>query len=167
MRARESAGKVASVAALALTVLTSGCGVEPSGIQDGGQAPTGLAGGTTLYFVDADGRLQPSTRDTRRLGTVLGAVQLLMSGPAGSEAGAGLHSEVPDPSTAPAVVDAGSYVKIHLPFSRAEIGADGVDQVVCTATAVVVASGRDPSRVDVSVILTSGEELIGRCPVIG
>lgn len=147
-------------------LLVGGCGVEQGGVEDAGPAPTGLAQETVLYFLDADGSLESSARETGRLGTVLGAVQLLLSGTSDSEEAAGLHSDVPVGEVSPSVVDAGGYVHVDLPFDATEIGPDGIDQVICTATAVITASGRDPDGVDVTVGLTSGEQTGRPCPLL-
>ncbi|MFC8801288.1 hypothetical protein ACFT2C_26455 [Promicromonospora sp. NPDC057138] len=165
MRRRRSVRAAAAALVLAAAALTSGCGVGPSGVEDGGEAPTGLAGGPTLYFVDAAGRLRPDTRDTGRLGTVLGAVQLLMAD--ADPTAEGLHSEVPATSTRTVVEDAGEYVTIYLPVRGAEISAVGVDQIICTATAVIAASGRDVADVAISVRPTHGAVVTRPCPVIG
>ncbi|PUB30111.1 hypothetical protein C8K30_102493 [Promicromonospora sp. AC04] len=151
--------------ALAAGALTSGCGVGPSGVEDGGEAPTGLAGGPTLYFVDDGGRLRPDTRDTGRLGTVLGAIQLLMADVDPTEAG--LHSEIPPTTTRTVVEDAGDYVTIYLPLRSAEISPVGMDQIICTAAAVVAASGRGVADVAIAVRPTHGDVVTRPCPVVG
>ena len=143
-------------------VLLTGCGVAPSEVEEGGPAPTGLARGTTLYFLDEDGELIPSVRRTGRLGTVLGAVQLLMAGIGANESEAGLHTAIPADGIRAVVVDTGPHIQVALPFDSSEIGRAGVNQVMCTAVGVTRASGRDDVRV--SVLLTSGEEFSRRCP---
>ena len=165
MRAHRSVRAAATAVVLAVATLVSGCGVGPSGVEDGGEAPTGLAEGPTLYFVDADGRLRPNARDTGRLGTVQGAVQLLMAD--ADPTAEGLHSEVPPTSIRTVVEDAGDYVTIYLPLRSAEISAVGVDQIICTAAAVVAASGRQASDVTISVRPTHGPVATRPCPVVG
>lgn len=150
---------------LAAALLTSGCGVGSSGVEDGGEAPTGLAEGPTLYFVDDDGGLRPDLRDTGRLGTVLGAIQLLVADADPTQEG--LHSEIPATATRTVVEDAGDYVTIYLPLRSAEISDHGVDQIICTAAAVVAASGRDVDDVAISVRPTHGDVVTRPCPVIG
>jgi hypothetical protein len=84
----------------ALALLLAGCGVQPSGVDDVGQAPTGVAAGVTLYFVDADGRLQPQLRETDHLGTIAEAMALLLSGP-----GAGLRTQIEQTEVTQVFVD--------------------------------------------------------------
>ncbi|WP_454851616.1 hypothetical protein [Promicromonospora soli] len=165
MRTRRLARAAAAAIALAAGLLTSGCGVGPGGVEDGGEAPTGLAEGPTLYFVDAAGELRPDVRDTGRLGTVLGAVQLLMAD--ADPTAEGLHNEVPQTTTRTVVEDAGDYVTIYLPLRRAEISDVGVDQIICTAAAVVAASGREVADVTITVRPTHGAVADGPCPVVG
>ncbi|MGI5189446.1 hypothetical protein ACQEVI_15000 [Promicromonospora sp. CA-289599] len=155
----------AAAVVLAAALVTSGCGVGTSGVEDGGEAPTGLAVGPTLYFVDDDGGLRPDVRETGRLGTVVSAIQLLMADADPTEEG--LHSEIPPTSTRTMVEDAGDYVTIYLPLSSTEISDVGVDQVICTAAAVVAASGRDVDDVAISVRPTHGDVVTRPCPVIG
>lgn len=165
MSARRTARTTAAALTLAACALMGGCGVGASGVEDGGEAPTGLAEGPTLYFVDDAGRLRPDVRDTGRLGTVLGAVQLLMAD--ADPTAEGLHSEVPATATRTVVEDAGDYVTIYLPLRGTEISAVGVDQIICTAAAVVAASGREVADVTISVRPTHGPVVTRPCPVVG
>jgi hypothetical protein len=162
---RTNRGAAAATVVLAATLVTGGCGVGPSGVEDSGEAPTGLAEGPTLYFVDDDGGLRPDLRDTGRLGTVVGALQLLMADADPTQEG--LHSEIPPTATRTVVEDAGDYVTIYLPLRGTEISTVGVDQIICTATAVVAASGRDVDDVAISVRPTHGDVVTRPCPVIG
>lgn len=151
---------------VALLVSMVGCGVQPSGVQDGGVAPTGVAGRTTLFFVDEDGELRASERSTGRLGTVQGAVRLLMAGASSAESEAGLRTEVPSSTIGASVNDAGDSVTIRLPFSGEEIGAAGVDQVICTVSAVVAGSGRDLDEVRIAIQRTDGDPITRPCPAL-
>ncbi|WP_129788439.1 GerMN domain-containing protein [Promicromonospora panici] len=164
MWTRRPGRATATALVLAVGTLISGCGVGPSGVEDGGEAPTGLAEGPTLYFVDAGGRLRPDTRDTGRLGTVQGAVQLLMAD--ANPTAPGLRNEVPPTRTRTVVEDAGDYVTIYLPLRSAEISAAGVDQIICTAAAVVATSGRAVADVAISVRPTHGAAVTRPCPVV-
>jgi hypothetical protein len=165
MRSRRAGRGVATAAVVAAVLLSGGCGVGPSAVGDGGEAPTGLAEGPTLFFVDADGGLHPDVRDTGRLGTVHGAVQLLMAD--AHPTADGLHSEVPATGTRTVVEDAWDYVTVYLPLRSAEISPVGVDQIICTAAAVVAASGRDVADVAISVRPTHGDVVTRPCPVLG
>ncbi|MFD2026595.1 hypothetical protein [Promicromonospora aerolata] len=162
MSARRTA---AAAAVLAAALLTGACGLGPSGVEDGGEAPTGVAEGPTLFFVDADGGLRPDARETGRLGTVHGAVQLLMADahPTADD----LHSEIPPTSTRTVVEDAWDHVTIYLPLRSGEISPAGVDQIICTAAAVVAASGRDVGDVAISVRPTHGDVVTRPCPALG
>lgn len=165
MSTRRPVRSAAVTLALAACALTSGCGVGASGVEDGGEAPTGLAAGPTLYFVDDAGQLRPDLRDTGRLGTVQGAIQLLLAD--ADPTADGLHSEIPPTATRTVVEDAGDFVTVYLPLRSAEISATGVDQIICTAAAVVAASGRDVADVTISVRPTHGGVATRPCPVLG
>jgi hypothetical protein len=158
--------RAAAVAVLlTAALLTGGCGVGPSGVEDGGEPPTGLAEGPTLFFVGADGELRPNVRETGSLGTVFGAIQLLTADL--DPATEGLHSEIPPTAIRTVVEDAGDYVTIYLPLRSAEISPVGIDQIICTAAAVVAASGRDVAEVEISVRPTHGDVITRPCPVVG
>lgn len=122
----------------AVVLLLAGCGVQPSGVTGGGEAPTGVAPGVTLYFVDAHGKLQPDPRQTGHLGTISEAMALLLSGPGGS----GLRTEIAPIDTKRVVVTATPGV-IHLmtPLTIQDVTPLGIGQIVCTALGVHVQSG--------------------------
>ncbi|MDR7275720.1 hypothetical protein [Catenuloplanes atrovinosus] len=154
--------------ALALTLLVAGCGVRPSGPAGMGEAPTGVASGVTLYFVDARGRLTPRLHDTGRLGTVAEALELLLG--ASATVGDGLHSEI-EISGATRVVTTAEPGLIHLrlPLADYEVTPLGIDQIVCTALGVAVQRGESRAT-RVRLLLTrSTPELEGdrSCPLIG
>ncbi|ANZ40413.1 hypothetical protein BBK82_34755 [Lentzea guizhouensis] len=123
---------------LVVVLLLVGCGVRPSGVTDGGDPPTGVAPGVTLYFVDANGELRPQLRDTSRLGTVSEALDLLLSGPGGS----GLRTEIAStPTTRVVVTTAPNVIRLLLPLTARDVTPRGIDQIVCTALGVHVQSG--------------------------
>lgn len=126
--------RVAAAAAagvLGLGMLT-GCSLEPSGVETGPQAPTGLAEGTVLYFLDADGELVASERDTGRLGTIAEAVSLLLTGP--GPGSSGLTTGIPETAqTRVQVTVSEDVVTLRLPLASSEVSPDGVDQIACTA----------------------------------
>ncbi|ONI83156.1 hypothetical protein ALI144C_16775 [Actinosynnema sp. ALI-1.44] len=146
-------------------VLLVGCGVQPSGVTDGGEAPTGLAPGVTLYFVDADEQLTPEPRPSQRLGTIEDALSLLMSGTSNSP----LHTEI-RASSVPRVnvTRSPGLIQLDVPLSIYEVTPLGIDQIVCTALAVHVQSGgpRD-TRVQVRFTLPTAESAkLRTCPLI-
>jgi hypothetical protein len=151
----------------ALALLLAGCGIQPTGVTDAGRAATGVAPGVTLYFVDADGRLQPQQRRTNRLGTISEALTFLLSGPGES----GLRTEItPGPGpAAPVVVDPRpGLIRLMTPLADYEVTPRGIDQIVCTALGVWVQSGGSAAtRVQVTFTLTSPESDRHRtCPLI-
>ncbi|WP_308258140.1 hypothetical protein [Pseudonocardia lacus] len=151
----------------AVAALLAGCGVGPSGVLDGGAAPTGVAPGVTLYFVDADGRLHPQQRPTDRLGTVDGAVSLLLSGPG---PGSGLRTEIaPVVTERVEVTTAPGLLRLVVPLAAAEVSPLGVDQIVCTALGVHVQGGGERgTRVQLGFTLPApGSDEPRTCPLTG
>ncbi|GAA4535280.1 hypothetical protein [Amycolatopsis samaneae] len=151
---------------LLMATLTA-CGVEPSGVLHGGEAPTGVSPTTTLYYLGDQGNLVPDVRRTERLGTVTDALALLMRSSQNTERG--LHSAFNTRSAdghSPQVTESDELITVVLPLASYEIGSLGVDQFVCTALGVHRQAGR-PADAKVVVTLTTGERLGPRtCPVL-
>lgn len=152
--------------ACAVAVLLAGCGVGASGVVDGGPAPTGVAPGVTLYFVDAQQRLRPQLRATDRLGSVPEAVSLLLTGPG---PGSGLGTRIPAAGTVRVeVTTAPGLLRLLVPLAAREVPPLGVDQIVCTALGVHVQGGgaRD-TRVQLRFTLPApGSDAPRSCPLI-
>ncbi|MFC0105954.1 hypothetical protein [Kibdelosporangium aridum] len=145
-------------------LLLAGCGVHPSGVTDAGDAPTGVAPGVTLYFVNARNELEPDLRPTERLGSISEAMSLLLAGPGNSD----LHTEIA--SNAPrqvVVTTTPEVIQLTVPLAIREVTPRGIDQIVCTALGVHVQSGgsRD-TKVQVHFTLTTPEsDKLRTCPV--
>ncbi|GLY78852.1 hypothetical protein Airi01_071190 [Actinoallomurus iriomotensis] len=121
-----------------VVLLLAGCGVRPSGVADGGEAPTGVAPGVTLYFVGARGELSPQLRRTGHLGGIPEAMALLLSGPGES----GLRTDISASATTQVVVTvAPGVIRLLVPLSIHEVTPLGIDQIVCTALGVHIQSG--------------------------
>lgn len=152
--------------AAALVLLLGGCGVRPSGVTDAADAPTGVAPGVTLFFVDDRGELRPQQRETRRLGTVIEAVTLLLDA---GDPGAGLRSEITSGSVTrvPATITENT-IELHLPITARDVTPLGIDQIVCTALATHVQAGGSP-RTTVRLRFTisgPGSDALRTCPLI-
>ena len=147
-----------------LSVLLTGCGIQPSGVGEAGEPPTGVAPGATLYFIGADGDLEPQLRRTGRLGTVSDAVSLLLSGPGDS----GLRTQIAPVGTRQVVVTTTSVmIRLMVPLTIDEVTPRGVDQIVCTALGVHVQSGRSKeAKVQVQFVQPTPESEEKRtCPL--
>ena len=151
---------------LVLVLLLTGCGVEPSGPTAGGEAPTGVAPGVTLYFVDAQHRLRPQLRRTGRLGTIGEAASLLLTGPGDS----GLRTEIASTAVTQVVVTTEpGVIQLAVPLTVHDFTSLGVDQLVCTALGVHVQSGGAPdTRVRVGFVQSTPEsDELRTCPLFG
>lgn len=123
--------------AVALALL-AGCGLEPTGVSDGGDPPTGVAPGVTLYFVDERDRLRPQVRETGRLGPISDALSLLQTPPHDP----GLRTEIgPDQTTRVVVTVTRTVIRLQVPSAFHELTPLGIDQIVCTALGVHVQGG--------------------------
>lgn len=122
----------------AAALLLAGCGIEPSAPAVGGEAPTGVAPGVTLYFVDGRHQLAPQPRRTERLGTISDAMALLLAGPGGS----GLRTEIAETAvTRVGVTIEPGVIQVLVPLTADDVTPLGIDQLVCTALGVHVQGG--------------------------
>jgi hypothetical protein len=153
-------------ASAALAVLLAGCGIQPTGVTDMQEAPTGVAPGVTLYFLDARNQLRPQLRETGRLGTIVEAVSLLLTGPGSS----GLRTQIAPTSVTRVLADTlPGLIRLRVPLAVYEVTPLGIDQIVCTALGVWVQSGGSATT-RVQVIFTSDtpeSEVQRTCPLIG
>jgi hypothetical protein len=141
---------VKRICSVIAVLLLAGCGIQPSGVTDGGEAPTGVAPGTTLYFVDAHDRLTPQLRRTDRLGTISEAMSLLLLGPGDSD----VRTEIASITTTQVVVTSTpGVIQLVVPLAIREVTQLGIDQIVCTALGVHVQGGGS-GRTKVQVIFT-------------
>ncbi|WP_198406949.1 hypothetical protein [Nocardia terpenica] len=149
----------------ALVSLAAGCGVQPSGVMDAGPAPTGVAPGVTLYFLDDHDRLRPQLRQSGQLGTIAEALSLLLTGPGPTD----LHTDLPtDAETRVPVQTTPELIRLWVPWTIADVPPLGIDQIVCTALGVhVQAGGSTSTRVQVRFTLPTPESDEQRtCPLI-
>lgn len=154
-------------AALILTILlaVAGCGIEPGPPEDAGHAPTGIAQGSPVYYVNGSGKLVVE-RVGRNLGTMGKALKLLL---AGRHLPAGLHSYVgtSDVGLDFPVTRRSDVVTILMPIARSDVSRKaGIDQIVCTALAVDQQSGGSTSTT-VRLRFTEGRGTKPRhCPAL-
>lgn len=151
-------------AAVPVLVLAMGCGSGPPEVVEGGPAPTGVAPGVTLYFLDEQGDLRPQLRDTGRLGTIPEAMALLLAGPGGSGLRTGIDSGTTQRVTVTVRED---VIELMTPLSVDEVSPAGIDQIVCTALGTHVQSGGSPGtgvRVRFTLATPESDE-IRTCPV--
>ena len=157
-----------------LGVVSTGCGVRPSGVITGAPAPTGpaLSGsdapalpgrpeGAVLFFL-AGSSPTPVLRPTRRNLSPTQTLALLQSGPDDDERAANLRSEVPtglDPVTV--TIDASGDVDVAVSADVTTLSAAAVDQIVCTVGTALSTTA--------PITLTSGTATRGprACPVTG
>lgn len=155
-------------AALAL-LLTAACGVQPSGVVDVGEPPTGVAPGVTLYYVDAQGRLRPQVRGAERLGTISEAMVLLLSEPAGPDMRTEITISGDQQTRYVFVTTEPGVINLRVPLATYEVTALGIDQIVCTALGVLVQSGGSRTT-KVRVLFTVGpseeSDKLRTCPLI-
>jgi hypothetical protein len=84
----------ASLAAL-LTGLLAACGVQPTGVIDAGDAPTGVRTFARVYLL-REASVQPVLRQfPSETGNIQELVGLLAAGPSQAEEAVGFHTEVP------------------------------------------------------------------------
>lgn len=128
--------KRAVVAALTLILFVApACGVRPSSVVNGGNAPTDIAEGTPICYVTGEGELVPDHRG-EPLETIGQALKILLTTPYPS---AGLHSRVGSSKVTLElpITKSSGLITGRLPLDRDDVsGKNGVDQLVCTDLAV-------------------------------
>jgi len=115
----------------------TGCGVRPSGVIGGTEAPHGDAGGTLLFLV-SDGAVVPVVRPAGRPGGLprdpADPFALLAAGPTADERARGLTSEVPAQAVPTDITpDGEDGVTLRLPVDVSELSALAAEQLACTA----------------------------------
>lgn len=154
-------GKRAAVAAC-VALVVAGCALQPSEVVEGPRAPTGVAAGVTLYFLDGAGALVAQQRETGRLGSVSEAVSFLLTGPGDSD----VSTEIAETDvTQTSVTIKGDLLSVRVPVSSAEVTAAGADQIVCTALASHVQAGGSVDSL-VQIDFTDGSGDPSACPVL-
>ena len=116
--------------AVALGVVLTGCGVQPTGVVGAGEPASGLTHGARLYFASASGlRAVPvGDREIKDLDTVL---KLLLTGPPPGGRADGLASFVELPGFS--ATGTGNRVTLRLDGAYTGTGRDqGTGQLVCT-----------------------------------
>lgn len=157
-------GRALLLPLLLATAALAGCSLQPTGVSDGGEAPTGIASGPTLYFLGADGALEADPRTTQGLGSIAEALALLLAGPGDSQ-----QTDIPDGSISRVgVTVSGDVIELTLPLAAYEVTPTAVDQIVCTAIASHVQHGGSTGA-QVRVGLTFGDwdrEALRTCPLL-
>lgn len=131
--------------ALLSVLALAACGIQPTGVVSAGDAPGGFPLGAprpqiTLYFVYA-GQLSPVQRAWARDATPTTVLTELFGGPTSLEEKEGFYSMLSsgrhvtvDTSAQPVTVTVGESMKLLYPI--------GLQQVVCTVSASLAASGQ-------------------------
>ncbi|GAA3523864.1 hypothetical protein GCM10022222_02620 [Amycolatopsis ultiminotia] len=139
----------AGCALAVVALLAAGCGVRPSGVIQGLEAPSGppvpSAGGhgtgapssppaaVSLYFVSG-GSVVPVTRPEVATAPA-GLLTLLAGGPDESERANGLTTEVPRTIAPATVTTSGTTVEAMLGTDVTALSPTAVNQIVCTLLA--------------------------------
>jgi hypothetical protein len=128
-----------------LLLLVAGCGVRPSVVIDGAQAPQGKALGTMLFLVQ-DGAVVPVVRPFDPPGPPRRPDQpgqpgdepdpfvLLAGGPTADERALGMTSEVPAEAVPTDVRFEDGGVVVSLPVDVTALSALAAEQLACTTT---------------------------------
>lgn len=153
------------ICAVLAVLLLTGCGIRPSVVTGGGEAPTGVAPGVTLYFIDAQGTLRRQPRQTGHLGTISDALALLLTGPAGSGRRTGI---APTANTRVGVTTTPGVIELRLPLTVRDVTPLGIDQIVCTALGVHVQGGGSRSMKvrTIFTLDTPESKKLRTCPLI-
>ncbi|MFB9683567.1 hypothetical protein [Amycolatopsis plumensis] len=149
------------LAVLAVLLLVSACGIQPTPVVPAGPAPTlrsPAAGGRgtdlVLYFVLAD-RVIPVVRPSSGVVGVDSALTMLLDGPSPGERENGYTTALPR-LTGTISLSPGPPTTITVPFPLRPLTGAGVNQLVCTAFAALAT--QDQWVIDRTVALAGPDE---------
>lgn len=152
---------------LAVVLLASGCGIQPTPVIQAGPGPTIHNSATgpdlTLYFV-SQGRVVSSTRVTGSTISAAVALNTLLKGPNQNELKQGLYSELPPSNGEPITVDDQTFpAQVIVPFSLKELTDVAINQLACTSIAALATSGRGADN-GLGIFLTTTDGKLGPRP---
>ncbi|REK92194.1 hypothetical protein DY245_00255 [Streptomyces inhibens] len=140
----------------ALALAAAGCGIRPTGVTDGGTAPSGISQGMRIYFASDNG-----PRGVPRPGVTIDELndvfKLLIAGPTAEERADGLANLVHMEENFSATADHGN-VTVNAPgYFTASPQDPATGQLVCTlARAEVLLHGTRPDKVQVTIVGEDG-----------
>ncbi|MFF8784361.1 hypothetical protein [Streptomyces sp. NPDC015125] len=139
-----------------LALVATGCGIRPTGVTDGGTAPSGISQGMRIYFA-SDSGLRGVPRPDVRVEQLADAIKLLISGPTAQERADGLANLATTDTGISATSHHGN-VTINAPGHAASSPQDqSTGQLVCTlARAEVLVHGTRPDKVQVTIVGRDG-----------
>ncbi|MDT0455083.1 hypothetical protein RM550_04925 [Streptomyces sp. DSM 41527] len=139
-----------------LVLVAAGCGIRPTGVTDGGTAPSGIPTGMRVYFASGTG-LRGVPRPGIKVDDFNVAYKLLLNGPTAQERADGLTNLVSDEQRQSVTSHRGN-VTIDARHYSADFPQDqSTGQLVCTfARAEVLIHGTRPDQVQVTLIGRDG-----------
>ncbi|MGW7573075.1 GerMN domain-containing protein [Streptomyces sp. NPDC054765] len=145
-----------AVAGCLLALAAAGCGIRPTGVTDGGTAPSGISQGMRIYFASDSG-----PRGVPRPGATIDqlddAFKLLAGGPTAAERADGLGNLIPAEKGFTATSRRGSVTVDAPGYAAASPQDPATGQLVCTlARAEVLLHGTRPDKVQVTIAGADG-----------
>ncbi|AHI01124.1 hypothetical protein GCM10010174_12720 [Kutzneria viridogrisea] len=150
----------------AAAVLAAGCGVRPTPVITGKDAPRGVIAGTHLFFV-SEGKLRDVQRPlTSTSFDTTSTLRTLLAGPTDAERKDGLSSELPTEAKLTTGNPAPDYAFTVQVFSEVPLSELALDQITCTALVAQNAYGGQTPQTSVRIYQFRGEgPTTRRCPV--
>ncbi|SOE12224.1 hypothetical protein SAMN06272775_3220 [Streptomyces sp. 2323.1] len=138
-----------------LAVAATGCGIRPTGVTDGGKAPSGISQGMRVYFASDSGPRGVS-RPGAKIDDLNDAFKLLLAGPTSEERAAGLANLISRDGAYSATSRHGK-VTVNAPDRYFGPQDQSTGQLVCTiARAEVLLHDTRPDKVQVTIIGADG-----------
>ncbi|WP_328382259.1 hypothetical protein OHS81_03330 [Streptomyces sp. NBC_00400] len=139
-----------------LVLVAAGCGIRPTGVTDGGTAPSGISTGMRVYFASDTG-LRGVARPGIKVDDFNVAYKLLLVGPNAQERADGLTTLLTGERWQTVTSHRGN-VTIDAPGYSADGPQDQITgQLVCTfARAEVLIHGTRPDKVQVTIVGRDG-----------
>jgi hypothetical protein len=158
-----------AVAGAIVATMVVSCGIRPSVVIPGQEAPHGVVTGLIVYLLDhgslrAVSRPLPPTNTPDKeqqsgfsppFPSTQAAINALLAGPTASETAGGLTSDLPAKDVAAYVLPSGKQGYIYDVFVQKHdsesLSQHAVDQVVCTVSAAFISTGNLPDGTSVLV----------------
>ncbi|MGW2021417.1 GerMN domain-containing protein [Streptomyces decoyicus] len=152
-----------ALACCVLALAAAGCGIRPTGVTDGGTAPSGISKGMRIYFASDSGPRGVSRPDVT-FDQLDDAFKLLISGPSPAERAEGLTNLLPTAGQFRATARHGQVTVTAPGYATFSPQDQATGQLVCTlARAEVLVHGTRPDKVQVTVVGEDGRAGPYRC----
>jgi hypothetical protein len=139
------------VVGLLVGAIVAGCGIRPSSVIHGQEAPKGMVASLTIYLIDHNALrpvsrpLPPVDSTSAKLGFYIStqqqALNALLDGPTATDAAGGLTSDIPAKTAASIPPFDGITFPVFVKSPEGPLTQHAVDQIACTIITSLAVDG--------------------------